>query len=129
MSENFGLSTIGQIALPVRDVDRAADFYQNTLGMKFLFKAPPGLAFFDCNGVRLLLDGAAENPEKRYSSVIYFMVPDLYAAERTLIERGVTMEQETHLVATLSDHELWMAFFRDLDENLLAMMIEVPLQT
>ena len=59
-NDSFGLNLIGQIAVPVSDVDRAIAFYRDVLGMRFLFKAPPGLGFFDCNGVRLLLDAAAE---------------------------------------------------------------------
>jgi methylmalonyl-CoA/ethylmalonyl-CoA epimerase len=44
--ENFGLNVIGQIAVPVGDVDRAIAFYRDILGMRFLFKEPPGLGFF-----------------------------------------------------------------------------------
>ncbi|NNF14502.1 MAG: VOC family protein, partial [Gemmatimonadetes bacterium] len=51
----FGLDGIGQIAQPVTDVDRAISFYRDVLGMRFLFQAPPGLGFFDCGGVRLML--------------------------------------------------------------------------
>ena len=51
-----GLSRIGQIAMNPRDFDRAVTFYRDTLGLRFLFTAPPHLAFFDCDGVRLLLD-------------------------------------------------------------------------
>src|SRR5881394_2371800 len=52
---SFGLSTITQIAVNAHDIERAAAFYRDVLGMKFLFSAPPGLAFFDCAGVRLML--------------------------------------------------------------------------
>lgn len=124
-NEDFGLGEIGQVAVPVRDIDRAIDFYRDVLGMHFLFKAPPGLGFFDCNGIRLLLDAPAKRQEKNYSSIIYFSVPDLPSAFATLTARGVVFEQEPELVARMSDHELWMAFFRDLDANLLALMSEV----
>ena len=30
------------------------------------------------------------------------------------------------MIADMGDHELWMAFFKDLDENVLALMSEVP---
>ncbi len=122
---NFGLTSIGQIAVPVSDVDRAIAFYRDVLGMHFLFKAPPGLGFFDCDGVRLLLDAAGEPRIKNYSSIIYYKVPDLQAAYDTLIARGVEFEEKPNLVARLPDHELWMAFFRDPDANLLALMSEV----
>lgn len=120
----FGLGQIGQIAVPVRDIERAIAFYRDTLGMRFLFKAPPSLGFFDCGGVRLMLDGPAQ-AQAGNSSVIYYKVPDLHAAFETLSARGVVFEAKPHLIAKLSDHELWMAFFRDPDANLLALMSEV----
>ena len=122
----FGLGQIGQIAVPVRDIERAIAFYRDTLGMRFLFKAPPSLGFFDCGGVRLMLDGPAQ-AQAGNSSVIYYKVPDLHAAFETLSARGVVFEAKPHLIAKLSDHELWMAFFRDPDANLLALMSEVRL--
>ena len=73
----IGITRLGQIAINAKDVERAAAFYQNILGLKLLFKAPPGLAFFDCGGVRLMLD-RAEKPEFDHpSSVLYFAVPDI----------------------------------------------------
>jgi len=124
-NEDFGLAEIGQIAVPVSDIDRAIAFYRDILGMRFLFKAPPGLGFFDCNGIRLLLDAPAKNQGENYSSIIYYRVSDLPSACAVLKARGVAFEQEPELVARMPDHELWMAFFRDPDANLLALMSEV----
>lgn len=121
----FGLSQIGQIAVPVADIERAIAFYRDTLGMRFLFQAPPGLGFFDCAGVRLMLDAPAKAQAENYSSVIYYKVPDLQAAFETLSARGAAFEAKPHLIAKLPDHELWMAFLRDPDGNLLALMSEV----
>lgn len=121
----FGLAEIGQIALPVADVDRAIAFYRDVLGMRFLFKAPPGLGFFDCNGVRLLLDEPAAASAGPCSSIVYFEVADIQAAHAALTARGVVFQDAPHLVARMPDHELWMAFLRDLDANLLALMCEV----
>jgi len=120
----FGLSQVGQIAVPVSDIDRAIRFYRDTLGMRFLFAAPPGLGFFDLSGVRLMLDGPAK-AQAGNSSVIYYRVSDLQAAFTALSERGVPFEADPHLVAKMPDHELWMAFFRDPDKNLIALMSEV----
>lgn len=122
---NFGLNAIGQIAVPVSDVEQAIIFYRDILGMRFLFKAPPGLAFFDCDGVRLLLDAAAEPGFKNHSSIIYYKVNDIQAACEILTTRGVEFDQKPNLVARMPDHELWMAFFRDPDSNVLALMSEV----
>ena len=123
-ADGFGLARIGQIAVPVTDIDRAVAFYRDVLGMKLLFQAPPGLGFFDCAGVRLMLDApAAANAGQ--GSVIYYKVPDLQAAFEALSARGVVFEAKPHLIAKMPDHELWMAFFRDPDRNLLALMSEV----
>jgi methylmalonyl-CoA/ethylmalonyl-CoA epimerase len=121
----YGLHEIGQIGVPVSDIDRAITFYRDLLGMHFLFKAPPGLGFFDCDGVRLLLDASAGSQTGNYSSIIYFRVPDLKASYADLSARGVAFEGEPQLVAKMPDRELWMAFFRDPDSNLLALMSEV----
>ena len=124
MAAAFGLNQVGQIAVPVADIDRAVRFYRDTLGMKFLFQAPPGLGFFDVGGVRLMLDAPAA-AHAGSASVIYYKVPDIQSACKTLKERGVTLEAEPNVIAKLPDHDLWMAFFRDPDQNLLAMMSEV----
>ena len=122
-STNFGLDQIGQIAIPVSDIERSIPFYRDVLGMRFLFQAPPGLAFFDCAGVRLMLDAPKENAGK--GSVIYYKVDDLQATHETLSSRGLIFEAEPHLIAKMPDHELWMAFFRDPDQNLLGLMSEI----
>lgn len=122
--KDFALTQIGQIAVPVTDIERAIAFYRDVLGMRFLFQAPPDLAFCDLNGVRLMLDGPAKALAGN-SSVIYYKVPDLESAYKTLSNRGVQFETEPHLIATMPDHELWMAFFRDPDKNLIALMSEV----
>src|SRR3990172_2657474 len=121
----FGLSQIGQIAVPVRDLDRAISFYRDTLGMRFLFQAPPALAFFDCSGIRLLLDKPQNQEFQNHSSGIYFNVPDIHSAFETLVSRQVVFEGKPHLIARLPDREVWMAFFRDPDQNLLALMSEI----
>jgi len=118
-----GLTQIGQIALTIRDLERSIAFYRDTLGMHFLFQAP-NMAFFDCGGVRLML-GVGERSGEVFSSVIYYKVDDIEKAAETLSGRGVTFEREPHFVAKMPDHDLWMAFFRDPDRNLLALMSEV----
>lgn len=121
---NFGLSQVGQIAVTVKDVDRAVEFYRDALGMKFLFRVP-NMAFFDCAGIRLML-APPEKPGEGFSSIIYYRVDDIQRAFETLSGRGVKFEGKPHLVAKLEKHDLWMAFFRDADQNLLALMSEVP---
>jgi len=122
--ETFGLNQIGQIAVPVADIERAVAFYRDILGMKFLFLAPPGLGFFDLGGIRLMLDGPAK-AKAGSSSVIYYKVLDIQSAFTTLSNRGVQFEAKPHLLAKMPDHDLWMAFFLDPDKNLIALMSEV----
>ena len=122
---SFSLSSIGQIAINVHDVEKATAFYRDTLGMKFLFDAGH-MAFFDCGGVRLMLS-LPDKPEFDHpSSIIYYRVPDIQHACQVLESRGVNFEEKPVLVARLQDHDLWMAAFRDVDNNLLALMSEVP---
>src|SRR5213080_1425771 len=77
----LGISRIGQIAINVRDLDRATAFYRDTLGLPFLFSAGK-LTFFDCGGVRLMLS-RPERPDLDHpGSILYFVVPDIKAAHR-----------------------------------------------
>src|SRR5206468_12697595 len=86
------LSRIGQIFVNVKDLDRAIAFYRDTLGMQFLFQAPPAMAFFDCSGVRLML-GVPERPDLDHpASLIYYRVDDIEKVYRTLHERGVVLD-------------------------------------
>ena len=121
----IGISRLAQIQVRAHDVDRAAAFYQDVLGLKLLFKAPPNLAFVDCGGVRLMID-KPEKPEFDHAaSILYFAVPDIQAAYSKMKEGGVRFEDEPHLIARMPDHDLWMTFFRDSEENLMGLMSEV----
>ncbi len=122
----MNLNQIGQIALHADDLNRAVAFYRDTLGMRLLFQAPPALAFFDCGGIRLMLDAVKEkDTPERLSSLIYYKVADLNATYETLVSRGVTFNSKPHLIAKMPDHELWMAFFRDSEQNLVGLMSEI----
>ncbi len=123
--KELSLGKIGQISLIVHDIDRAVEFYDKTLGMNLLFKMDR-MAFFDCSGVRLMLS-KPETPESDHpGSVIYYKVEDINSSFDALKERGVSFEDDPHMIADMGNHELWMAFFKDLDENVLALMSEVP---
>ncbi len=118
--------TIAQIALPVRDVERAILFYRDVLGMRYLSSTPSGIAFFDCNGVRLMLSGP-ERPEFTHSSsIIYFTVEDIEASYAALRERGVHFFDKPHIIEETDSYVVWMAFFSDLDRNVLGLTSEVP---
>jgi methylmalonyl-CoA/ethylmalonyl-CoA epimerase len=114
---------IAQIALTIQDLDRAITFYRDTLGLTFLFQAPPGLAFFDCAGIRLMLS-LPEGNLGTFSSVLYYEVGDIEAAAAALTAKGVAFESAPHVVAKLGTKDLWMGFFRDSEGNLLGVMQE-----
>jgi catechol 2,3-dioxygenase-like lactoylglutathione lyase family enzyme len=120
------LSHIGQIAVVVHDLERATAFYRDQLGMKFLFAAPPSLAFFDAGGTRLMLDGGAEPEFDHPGTILYFDVPDVQQAHAELKARGVPFIDAPHVVAPMPSGDLWMTFFRDPDGNTMAIMAVKP---
>ena len=118
------LESIGQIAINVKDTARARAFYRDVLGLRHLFDAGPSLAFFQCGGVRLMLSPPSEREHDHPGSIIYYKVADLAATHAAMAAKGAAFEQAPHRVATMPDHELWMAFLRDSEGNLLALMEE-----
>ena len=120
---SVSLDTIGQIALTVDDLAQAKDFYQNTLGLKFLFEAG-NLAFFQCGEVRLMLT-TPEKQEPRGGTILYYKVSDINATCTAIKARGVSLLREPHLIARMPDHDLWMAFLNDPAGNTLGIMCEV----
>ena len=120
----FALNRIGQIALGVSDVERSETFYRDVLRLRWLYRFGD-LAFFDCGGVRLLLEKASPGHGAQ-GSPIYFACADIALAVRELEQRGVVFASKLHLIAPMEDHDLWMAFFEDLDGHTLALMCEAP---
>ena len=121
----LNISQIGQIALPVRDVDRSEAFYEQALGLRKLFRFGD-LSFFDCAGVRLLIDKASDPANFKPQGCIYFRCADIALAVAELEHRGLTFDSKPHLIAEMDDHDLWMAFFKDADGHTLALMQEAP---
>ena len=125
---SFALSRLGQIAFAVADVDRAEAFYRKVLGLRHLYRYG-NLTFFDCAGVRLLLEGAQDPSKVGPGSPLYFICHDISLAVAELTARGVKFdgpEGKPHLIARMPDHDLWMAFFEDPDGHTLALMQEAP---
>jgi methylmalonyl-CoA/ethylmalonyl-CoA epimerase len=124
----LALSRLGQIAVTARDLPAMRAFYRDVLRLPHLFDAPPGLSFFDCGGVRLMLaapEAGAEGEPPGHGSVLYFTVPDIDAAHAALGARGAVFVDSPHVVHRAPGYELWMAFLRDPDGNLLAIMSEL----
>jgi len=123
---DVSLTKIGQISVNVHDLDRAAAFYKEKLGMKHLFSVSPKMAFFDCDGIRLML-AIPERPDLDHpSSILYFKVQDIEETHRVLEKRGVHFETKPMLVAPMATYDLWLAEFRDSENNVLALMDEKP---
>ena len=116
-------SHIAQIAVPVRDVERAKRFYGEELGLAHLFDAPPGLSFFQCGQTRLMLS-QPEGPETAGSSILYYAVDDAAAAQTRLAAIGVTFEESARCIARVGDKDIWLAICRDSEGNLLGLMSE-----
>jgi len=125
-ASSFGLSKIGQIAVVVHDLSTAVAYYRDVLGMRLLFEIPPKMAFFDCAGIRLMLSLPESAEYDHPGSIIYYSVPDMQEAARELKARGVLFDSEPHVIGKLPHADIWMAFFKDPDRNVLALLSEVP---
>jgi methylmalonyl-CoA/ethylmalonyl-CoA epimerase len=118
------LGEIGQISINAHDVDRAGAFYREKLGLNHLFTVPGRMAFFDCGGIRLML-AVPERPDLDHpSSILYFKVCNIEETYELLVSRGVHFATAPSLVASMPTHDLWLAEFRDSENNVLALMCE-----
>lgn len=120
-----GLSQIAQIAISVGDLERATSFYRDKLLMKYLFTSN-GMAFFDCGGIRLMLAGLESKRSEAIKFVVYFKVEDIQQGYKQLVERGVKFDEKPELAAKLEKFDLWLACFRDSENNRLCLMSEAP---
>lgn len=118
------IQKIGQIGIPVTDLERAIPFYQEQLGLPILFNTDT-MAFFDCNGVRLLLSIPENEQFAHPSSAIYFQVERIKDKYRELLAKGVSFLDEPHIVAKIGQTETWMTVFKDTEDNTLAFISEV----
>lgn len=118
------LDDIGQIAITVSDLARSKDFYQNLLGLQFLFDAGP-MSFFQCGKIRFAI-GTSPHPSGPDGTILYFRVADIQQTHDLLAARGVEFIQKPHLVAPMPDHDLWLAFLHDPDSHTIGLMCEVP---
>lgn len=123
-TDGLGLGPLHQVAQRATEMERSVAFYRDTLGLELIAHFdPPGLAFFRLGDTRLMLERQAP------SSTLYLRVGDIEAAHQELVRRGVAFEADPHLVHRDDEgrfgpagEEEWMAFFRDPDANLLALV-------
>ena len=115
-------ASVAQVMIPVTNLERAVSFYRDTLGVPFLFTAPPRMAFFQTGGVRLLVGVLPADQPAQRGGGIYFQVADIQAVFETLSSKGVAFQASPHVVHRTAESELWLAEFRDPDGNQLALM-------
>lgn len=118
------IQKIGQIGVPVKDLNRALDFYKEKLGLSLLFNTN-SMAFFECNGLRLMLTLPEKEEFALSSSVIYFEVNNIKDTYERLLGKEVTFIDEPHVIAKMGQTETWMVFFKDTEDNTHALMSEV----
>lgn len=117
-------ATVGQLLIPVENLESAIGYYRDVLGLEYLFSAPPQMSFFQAGSVRLLVGVPEAGQARERGSAVYFKVPDIHAVYATLKERGVAFPSEPKLIHKTPASELWLVEFRDPDGNQLALMSE-----
>jgi methylmalonyl-CoA/ethylmalonyl-CoA epimerase len=120
------IQKIAQIAVPITNVERAIEFYKEVLGLPLLFHTD-NMAFFECNGQRLLLSLPEKDEFASASSVLYFQVEDIKKSVERLIEKGISFIDQPHVIAKMGNTETWMTFFKDTEGNTHALMSEVQI--
>lgn len=124
---NLANAKVGQVLIPIDDFEKGVAFYRDILGLPFLFAAPPQMAFFNCEGVRLLVGVMPAGQKAQRGSAIYFQVPDIHAVFSFLKGKDVNFTAEPHMVNRTPKSELWLAEFVDPDGNQLALMSETAI--
>ena len=124
MNTEHALTEIRQIAISVSDVGTTLPFYRDVLGLKFLFSPSPALALLAAGPVRIMLTTPQGAGKVGHNSILYFAVTDIAATHAAVVQRGAKNERAPQLAARMPDHELWIAFVRDPDENLIGLMEE-----
>ena len=125
-ASDLSAATVGQLLVPVSDLERATAYYRDTLGLPHLFTAPPQMAFFMAGNVRLLVGVREDGAKDQRGSAIYFKVPDIQATYDTLKGRGALMKDAPHIAHRAPTYTLWLCEFADPDGNTLLLMSEVP---
>jgi methylmalonyl-CoA/ethylmalonyl-CoA epimerase len=112
-----------QVAQHADDLDRAAAFYSALLDTEPTARFdPPGLLFFDLDGVRLLLDGKAP------SALLYLHVDNVHEAIERL-DPDVEIVSRPAVIFSHEDdrlgpagHDEWQAFIRDSEGNTVGLI-------
>jgi methylmalonyl-CoA/ethylmalonyl-CoA epimerase len=118
------IAGLAQVAITVRDLEASVAFYRDVLGLKFLFKAAPAMAFFQCGEVRLMLS-AEPGTDAESHPILYYDVEDTQRALTAIRNHeGVKVRTEPHVVARLDTAEVWLAFVEDPDGHPVGILSE-----
>ncbi|MDP4553018.1 VOC family protein [Alkalihalobacillus macyae] len=118
------INRVSQIGIPVQKMERAVQFYKEFLELQLLFETNT-MAFFNCDGLRLLLSLSENETFANKSSIVYFEVDEIETTYTRLQKNGVQFLGKPHVVAKMDDTETWMAFFQDSEQNTHAIISEV----
>lgn len=110
--------------IAVHDMENAADFYENVLGLKKLGKGKAGLLFkTGGNTIGLYESGTAGTNQ---ATSLWWTVDDVEAAVKKLKSRGVIFETNYDLPSAkkngdvyIIDGDMRAAWFKDMDGNIL----------
>lgn len=109
------------------DVERAKNFYRDTLGLTLLDEEPPFALVFDANGIMIRLAMAKEHTPAQ-GTVLGWQVPDIVDAVKELVEAGVSFERYNFDWMKQDELGIWtsptgarVAWFKDPDGNILSL--------
>jgi catechol 2,3-dioxygenase-like lactoylglutathione lyase family enzyme len=116
--------------LPVKDLQRAREFYERRLGFAAGQEKPDGKVVYEVGGTRLALFPKPDGTKAEHTAVS-FEVPDIEAAIRDLQSRGVRFENydfpglktENHVCVLGAEKAAW---FMDPEGNCLCLHQEMP---
>ncbi|REL35358.1 VOC family protein [Thalassotalea euphylliae] len=118
--------SIKQIAIAISDLPKALNFYHKVLNIPLAFEVPPNLAFLELGDIRLMLTTLQGSEQDHHTSVIYYQTTNIEQYFEQLNVKGVAIERPPAFAAKMPDHDLWIGFIRDPDENLIGIMEEKP---
>jgi predicted enzyme related to lactoylglutathione lyase len=118
------LTAIKQIAIAISDLQTSLNFYHNTLGIPLSFEVPPNMAFLQLGDTRIMLTTRQGSEGDHHTSVIYYQTSDIESYFQDLTNNNVAIERAPALAAKMPDHDLWIGFLRDPDDNLIGIMEE-----
>jgi predicted enzyme related to lactoylglutathione lyase len=114
------VKSLGQVSRTVRSLEESIDFYQQKLGIPYLYSFG-SLGFLDIAGSRLFLNETKEL--NKDESILYFKVDDIVKTCTSLEKGGVEITNQPHLIHTHEDGtEEWMAFLNDPEGRSLGLM-------